>query len=335
MEFRGSSMTIYDYVEFRHFVAVKTIADEGSLSRAAEKLNITQPALSQQISDLESLYGVQLFDRGRHGAALTPEGQSFYNSGEQALELREEAVNSMQAVRQTTSRPFRLGFSQFVEHAVLHTVTLAYQEMFPTGEVQPEGDDTDQLLKRVKSGDLNAALVTLPLSFDGLSAQPIMHEKMVVMLCKDDPLAEKAELSPADLTGRLAIFSDPRHHLSAHTKLLAMLQEHGIEPKLLNPTFNFEHIQWLVRQHQCFALIREHEVIGPSLTTRPIEGVAWTIDSAIVYRDSEKHGVLSLLLKDLLRRFPTATSKAKKKAPQRAAESTLPFEPSETKSKKA
>jgi DNA-binding transcriptional LysR family regulator len=328
-------MSIYDHLEFRHFVYINAIADEGSFSRAADKVHVAQSALSQQVSELEEIYGVRFFDRGRHGAVLTPEGQCFYNFGQQILDLREEAINSIQAVRQTASRPFRLGFSQFVEHFVLQTVSQAYRELFPSGEVKPEGDDTDELLKRIKSGHLDAALVTLPLSFDGLSAQPVMHERMVVLLCKDDPLAEKNELSSSDLTGRLAIFSDPRHHPSAHTKLLQMLAEQNIQPKIFSPTFTFEHIQWMVCEHMCLALVRENEVLRDGLTTRPIQGVSWTIDSAIVYRQADRSGALSLLLRDLARRFPVADAKPKKKLPQSVIEDELPFDAASSKKSNA
>ncbi len=319
-------MAIYDYLEFRHFVYIVAIADEGSFSRAAEKLHVAQSALSQQISDLEDLYRTRFFDRGRHGATLTPEGQSFYNFGTQLLELREEAVNSIEAVRETASRPFRLGFSQFVEHAVLKTVSRAYHELFPNGEVQPEGNDTDELLSKVVSGTLDAALVTLPMDGDGLFAQQIMHERMVVLLRGDDLLAAKEYLDPSDLTTRLAIFSDPRYHPSAHAKLLQMLAEENIVPKIVAPTFNFDHIQWMVCEGICMALVRENEVVRPSLTTRPIHGVNWTIDSAIVYRQKDRHGALSLLLKDLARRFPIEDARLRRKSSDSESQNDLPFD---------
>ncbi|HEV2618704.1 MAG TPA: LysR family transcriptional regulator [Acidobacteriaceae bacterium] len=319
-------MAIYDHLEFRHIVYIMAIADQGSFSRAADKVHVAQSALSQQISDLEDLYGVRFFNRGRHGAVLTPEGQSFCNFGQQMLELREEAINSIKAVRETTSKPFRLGFSQFVEHGVLHTVSQAYRELFPEGEVLAEGNDNDELLRRLKSGELDAALVTLPLGFGGLSAQPVMHERMVVLIRKDDPLAEQSELSSSDLTGKLAIFSDPRHHLSAHTKLLEMLEEQNIQPKITTPTFNFEHIQWMVSERMCLALVRENEVLRDTLTTRQIANVTWTIDSAIVYRQEDRQGALSLLLKDLSRRFPGTDIKPRRRQPQSVIAEELPFE---------
>ncbi|HEX2918742.1 MAG TPA: hypothetical protein VHN81_09485, partial [Edaphobacter sp.] len=82
------------------------------------------------------------------------------------------------------------------------------------------------------------------------------------------------------------------------------------------PTFNLEQIQWMVEQQMCIALIREHEVLHESLTTRPIKGVRWTIDSAIIYRQTDTHGAISLLLRDLARRYPDADVEVRRRHPQ-------------------
>nr|WP_260706897.1 LysR substrate-binding domain-containing protein [Edaphobacter flagellatus] len=234
----------------------------------------------------------------------------------QLLELREETINSLQAVQDAETKPFRLGFSQFVEHAVLQTVSQAYREMFPKGVVKLEGDDTDALLKRLEASELDAALITLPFSIDKLRSQALFHERMVVCLRRDDPLASKEELDTADLDGKLGIFSDAHHHPTAHARLLEMLSEQGIKPRTFSPTFNLEQIQWMVEQQMCIALIREHEVLHESLTTRPIKGVNWTIDSAIIYRQTDAHGAISLLLRDLARRYPDADAEVRRKPPQ-------------------
>jgi DNA-binding transcriptional LysR family regulator len=203
-------------------------------------------------------------------------------------------------------QPFRLGFTPFVDKHVLATVNQAYHELFPKGSISPENGDTDDLLTRLKEGTLDAALVTLPLSSDGYRVQPVMHEQLVVCLRNDDPLASHEEIPPELLNGKLAIFSDPRHHPLAHAKLLEMLAEQSIQPRVSNPTFNAEHVQWMVREGLCVALIRHGEPVHEDLTTRPIRGVSWTIDSAIVYRPEHDQMALPLLLRDLNRRFCVA-----------------------------
>jgi hypothetical protein len=133
-------------------------------------------------------------------------------------------------------------------------------------------------------------------------------------------LAQQSELPAESLNGRLAIFSDPRHHLRAHERLLEMLEGQGITPKISNPTFNSEHVQWMVRERLCIALIRQSEPLHEDLTTRPIQGVNWTIDSAIAYREDHDQEALPLLLRDLEKRFSVAEPSPHKKPPQRVTE---------------
>ena len=170
------------------------------------------------------------------------------------------------------------------------------------------------------AAELDAALVTLPLLPDGYCIQPVMHEPLVVCVRKDDPLAEQAELPAEALNGRLAIFSDPRHHPRAHERLLEMLEGQGIKPKISNPTFNAEHVQWMVRERLCIALIRHSEPLHEHLTSRPIQGVNWTIDSVLVYRRENDQKALPLLIRDLEKRFSVAEPTSQKKRPQRATE---------------
>jgi DNA-binding transcriptional LysR family regulator len=215
-------------------------------------------------------------------------------------------------------RPFRLGFTPFIEHQVISTVCDAYQDLFPKGNIQPETGDTDDIIKRLAAAELDAALVTLPIVPDNYRVQPVMHEPLVVCIRKDDSLAQLDQLPSEALNNRLAIFSDPRHHPRAHARLLEMLDGQGISPKIAKPTFNSEHVQWMVRQRMCIALIRQNEPLHKDLTTKPIQGVRWTIDSAIVYREDHGQHALPLLLRNLEKRFSIAEPTPERKHPQRS-----------------
>jgi DNA-binding transcriptional LysR family regulator len=307
-------MSVYDHLEFRHLKYIVAIAEDGTFTAAAARLHVVQSALSRQVRELEDVLGVQIFEPG--GATLTGAGESLLRFARQLLDMRVELVNALQALHHASIQPFRLGFTPFVDKSVLDTVSQAYRDLFPKGNISPENGDTHNLLERLEDGTLDAALVTLPLNSDGCVVQPVMHESLVVCLRSDDSLAVHEEIPPALLNGKLAIFSDPRHHPLAHARLLEMLEEQGIQPRVANPTFNAEHVQWMVREGLCVALIRQTETLREDLITRPIQGVAWTIDSAIVYRPEHQQMALPLLLRDLDRRFCVADMKAPKKPPR-------------------
>lgn len=314
------SMNVYDYLEFKHLKNIIAIAEEGTITAASTRIALAQSALSRQINDLEEALHIQIFERDRVGMTLTPAGESLVRFGRQLLQTRIEVVSAVQAIHQATMRPFRLGFTPFIEHQVIATVCDAYRDLFPKGTILPENGDTEDIVSRLREAELDAALVTLPVHPDGYRVQPVMHEPLVVCIRKDDPLAQESELRAESLNGRLATFSDPRHHPRAHARLLEMLDGQGIKPKISNPTFNAEHVQWMVREKVCVALIRQSEPLHEELTTRAIQGVNWTIDSAIAYREGHDQQALPLLLRDLEKRFSVAEPSTQKKPPRRAGE---------------
>ena len=311
-------MSVYDYLEFKHLKSIIAIAEAGTITAASTRIALAQSALSRQINDLEEALHVQIFERDRVGMTLTPAGESLVRFGRQLLQTRIDLVTAVQAIHQATMRPFRLGFTPFIEHQVIATVCDAYRDLFPKGTILPENGDTEDVINRLRMAELDAVLVTLPVLADGYCVQPVMHESLVVCLRKDDPLAQENELRAEFLNGRLATFSDPRHHPRAHTRLLEMLEGQGIKPKLSNPTFNSDHVQWMVRERVCVALIRKSAPLHEELTTRPIQGVNWTIDSAIAYREEHDQQALPLLLRDLEKRFSVAEPNTQKKPPQHA-----------------
>jgi DNA-binding transcriptional LysR family regulator len=315
-------MSVYDHLEYKHLKAIVAIAEAWTITAAADKLHVVQSALSRQIKDLEEALKVQVFERDRSGSTLTPAGESLLQFARDSLKSREDIVKAVQAIQQAGIRPFLLGFTPFVEDHVIDTVTEAYKSLFPRGKIQPENGDTDELVQRLRSSELDAVLLTLPLVPDGYCIQKIMQRPLVVCMRKDDPLAQRERVAPQSLNARLAIFSDPRHHPTAHARLLEMLDEQGIKPQEAHPTFNIKHVQWLVKSNVCVALIREDERLHDDLTTRPIEGVSWTIDSAIVYRRDHDQFALPLLLRDLEKRFSFGEPYDQKKPPRRASESS-------------
>jgi DNA-binding transcriptional LysR family regulator len=96
--------------------------------------------------------------------------------------MRKEIIEVIQAIEQSAMRTFRLGFTPFVDPHVLETVTHSYRDLFPKGEIGPESCDTEVLVERLRSGEIDAALVTLPIASDGIAVQPVMHEELVVCL---------------------------------------------------------------------------------------------------------------------------------------------------------
>jgi DNA-binding transcriptional LysR family regulator len=290
-------MSVHEHLEFRHLKYILAIAEAGTFTAAAARLHVSQSTLSTQIRDLEDKLGIEIFDRER-GATLTTEGKILIRYGLESLQNREHIVLTLQAIHAGTLMPLHLEFTPFVDKALLRSVTELYKEMLVGCEIMPESDDPDEIVSRVRQGNLDAAIVTLPILEDDVQAQLIDRERLVVCMRDDDPLAAYETVPPEALNEKISIFTYQRHHPAAYIRLVEMFKEVGITPRPCKPTMNLDHVQWMVKEGVCYSLLRAGRPLENGLVTRPVAGVDWTIDSAFVTRIGSQHPALPLFAQE-------------------------------------
>jgi len=123
-------------------------------------------------------------------------------------------------------------------------------------------------------------------------------------LRRDDPLAARASLQTADLQGNLAVLYHPQRHPDAHERLLELLRHAGVQIEEYSCASHPSEMQTLVKGGHGFALIREGTNLDEELTTRPIVGVDWTVDTALIYHKVRHPKTVPILVKRLMRQLP-------------------------------
>ncbi len=298
-------MSVYDHLEYRHLKYVVAVAETGSMSAAAARLHVSLSAISEQISGIEEIFEIQIFERKPDGCTLTAEGRVLFTFALASLEDREHIVQTLRAIRAGTLRPLRLGFSPFVEKSLLEAVTETYRHLLPGCEILPQSEETDELALGLRGDSLDAAIVTLPIDTEELRVKVLERERLVVCLRRDDPLAGDVAISPAALDGKLSIFDYQHYHPAAYARIVEMLDELGIAPRSSTSTMNGEHIQWMVKEGMGYALVRAGRPLIEGLVSRPIAGAHWTIDSALISKAGKQHPALPLLVRELAKRIPS------------------------------
>lgn len=192
--------------QLRYFV---TVSEEGQITRAAKRLHLAQPALSQAIAQLESELGVELLVRHPRGVTLTSAGEAFLVKARAVLAAEAETAQMALSLRRAASDAIAIGFIGPPPAISTPELFAAFTERNPRAQVSfmdlsfPCGR-TSSWLEAV-----DVAFCHAPLSEQGLCAQPVRVEPRAVMAHREHPLARRSELAVADVLDETFISYHP------------------------------------------------------------------------------------------------------------------------------
>lgn len=299
-----------EWAEFRHFLYLSAIIEHGGVRAAAEVLHASAPNLSIQATEFQEYFDVLLYEKGpdnrllvtEAGAALPPMAHGLFRA-------RDEVLDALKAIHKGRIPILRLGCGTLVAEEVFHAACEIHREFLPKCMIRPAHTDTVHLVRDVVSGKIDAAIVTLPVEHPEVCVEEIRRDRLVVCLRSDHPLSGKAAIRAADLQGNLRVLYDPQQHPEAHTRLLELLSETGIQVDDYSSATHPMEVLRLVRDGYGMALIREGTPLDPALITRPLVGVSWTVDTALVYHKERHPETIPVLARHLKQRFSPAPNK--------------------------
>lgn len=213
-----------------HLALFYAVAEHGGFSRAAEKLLISQPAVSLQVADLESALGVKLFDRLPRGVRLTEAGQLLFSFARRIANLEEEAERAIRELRGLERGRLLIGASLTVGSYVLPPVMGQFRKRHPGIELVLEIANTHEVQRRLSEGLLDVALTEGFVDAEELESEAFAEDELVAIAPPDHPLlAAKKRVTAAELCQQPLIF---RERGSGTREVI----EHALSTKKLNPT---------------------------------------------------------------------------------------------------
>ena len=182
--------------QLRYVVAV---ADTGNFTRAAERCHVTQPSLSQQILNLESEIGHKLFHRLGRKAVVTEAGAVFLERARRILIEVENASKEL-SDRPALERRITVGALPTIAPYLLVPLVAKCRKDYPNLTIYAREDFRPDLVRGVIDGDLDLAIVTLPVKDDRISIEPLLTEPLLLVVSKHHPFASRKEISINDIT---------------------------------------------------------------------------------------------------------------------------------------
>ena len=218
-------------MELRHLRYFLAVAEEGNFTRAAARLGIGQPPLSQQIRDLETEIGAMLFHRVPHGAELTAAGAAFLPEAKASLAAAEKARLAAQSANRGETGRLSLGFTaSSAFNPVVSTTIRRFQARWPDVQLSLTEMNTLGLMQKLEHGELDATFFRPGRDDpDGIRLKRLPDEPMVVALPASHALAKRKTLPLALLAKEPFILFPRLVGLSLYDDVVRACREAGFE----------------------------------------------------------------------------------------------------------
>jgi DNA-binding transcriptional LysR family regulator len=222
-------------MELRHLRYFVAVAEEAHMTRAAERLGIQQPPLSQQIRALETELDAQLLRRKPRGVELTPAGRAFLDEARAILARAERAIVATRRAARGEAGRIGLGFTSSASfHPFVPRAIRAFREQHPLVAFALEESGTVELVEALRSERIDIAFVRSPIGASvDLAVQGVLEEPMVVALPRGHPQAGSgAPLPLAALAGETFILYRRPVGPGLHDAIIAACDRAGFSPTI-------------------------------------------------------------------------------------------------------
>jgi DNA-binding transcriptional LysR family regulator len=220
-------------MEFRQLRYFVTVAQELHFSRAAELLQITQPALSKQIRVLEGELEIQLFIRTKRTVKLTKAGEVFLEQAQQLLQQTEKAIKLAKRAALGEVGRLTIGFTATATYTVLPELIGRFRVRYPQVEVEMLELSTEGQVIALNKGEIDLGLLHPPIDSRGLELCPILAEEFVAVLPKQHHLAIKKSLSLQDLAQESFILHPRSEGPFLYDGFLKLCRQGGFQPQIV------------------------------------------------------------------------------------------------------
>jgi DNA-binding transcriptional LysR family regulator len=283
-------------MELRHLRYFLAVCEELHFGRAAKRVHISQPPLSQQIRQLEEDLHVKLFYRTKRKVELTDAGRALAGEARVILQQVERAAElAMEADRSARSR-ILVGFSP-ANYNIAIKVLRAFAKRRPDTHLVLKSLVTPQQAEALLNGRVDVGFVTLPLDRDGLAVEPILRERLVVAMPETHPLAARRRLTLRALANDTLIVFPLHMSPGRYETITSMCRSAGFSLHVVHEVDNIHTMLELVSAGFGVSLMRSsvREIKTKGVVFRELRHSP-VVETGIAYRRENRQSDLPLFI---------------------------------------
>lgn len=297
-----------DFRLLRHLSYFKAVADERHFGRAAKRLGISQPPLSQQIKILESRLGVQLFERSRGGVSLTTVGHQILPAVERLVAESKNLETTVMEARLGRTARISIGAIAFTMSELLPAILKTARNEMENLSIFIREFDSNEALIALENEDIDVAFLRAEENSGPLKIVPLVREKLVLALPNNHPVAKQGHIKLNTLAREPMVFCPREISPSYFDRILSICREQGLSPRIDFEARSITSQLAFVACGSAIGLVPESMRTDnhPNISFLPIAGETSIVTAAIAWKQDNKNRAVrefvAMVCRDLIGR---------------------------------
>jgi DNA-binding transcriptional LysR family regulator len=300
---------VFPNVEVRHLHAVIALGEQLHFTKAALRLNLTQSALSRQITEIEKQLRFRLFTRDNRRVVrveLTDAGQVFVAEARSSLLHMERAFHLARTAHDGADNVLTIGHSHEGDQAWVSDLLAVRLPLYPNLAIRLISQFSIELVRSVLAGELNLALVTAPPKDSQIEASPFVMTPLYAVLPEGHAAAEKEQLLLQDLARDEWILFTRRVHPIVHDAIMDAARREGITPKRGHDIITPQEAVHLVSEHVGVAILTTPTALGfraEGVVLKPLSDASLCFQTCLIMRKDDDSRLTNEFARSFLRRY--------------------------------
>ncbi|HEX6479803.1 MAG TPA: LysR family transcriptional regulator [Ktedonobacteraceae bacterium] len=273
-------------MELRHLRYFVTVAEELHFGRAALRLSIVQPSLSQQIRQLEDELGFPLLYRTKRYVELTDAGKVFLVEARHVLAQVQEAKRAAQRAYRGEVGRLVIGYISSSTYDLLPVMLRVYRERFPAVDVALRELTTPEQLRALEEENIQVGLLRLPISAPLLKVEVVRREPIVCVLPEQHPLAIHERIEASLLANEPFVLQASQRGAGYYAQLMNLCLASGFSPNVIQEVTEMHTIVSLVAAGMGVSLVplSSQNIRSQGVVYRELEGTPTLTEMAVAWR---------------------------------------------------
>lgn len=291
-------------MELRQLQYFLVVAEELNFSRAAARLQMSQPPLSRQILQLEQEIGIELFRRTKRRVELTDAGKVFLAETRQILSQVEQSVQLAQRANRGEIGRLIVGFEGSSTYDVIPMSLKVYRERFPEVDLIVYAMTTEEQIQALLENRISIGFVVSPLNDKKLTIEIILREALILAICESHSLVRRNEVRVKELEGESFIMFQRNRGCGLYDQVIAVCQRAGFSPRVIQEADEMQVILGFVAAGLGITLLSAsvQQFQRPGVVYRTLRPSTPKVNLALAWRRDDPSAVLQAFI-EVVREF--------------------------------